>query len=91
MTVRMIRLTQIDSRANRRSVAQEIEALGEDDGIETTATISHPTREVDINPATIRSMTDRREGPGTRLTFVDGAGFPVTETRAEILQMIIPS
>jgi hypothetical protein len=91
MTVRMIALTQIDSRANRRSVAQEIEQLGEDDGHEGVADVGQPTRPVDVNPAFIRSMTDRREGPGTRITFADGGGFSVTETRETILQMANPS
>lgn len=91
MTVRMITLTQIDSRANRRSVAQEIEQLGEDDGHESVAEVGQPTREVDVNPACIRSMTDRREGTGTRLTFADGGGFSVVESRQTILSMANPS
>lgn len=89
--MRFIQLTQYDARAARSQVAQTLEALGEDDGHEDVASASTPTRPVDVNPEAIRSMTDRREGPGTRITFTDGGGFSVTEDRASILSMVNPS
>lgn len=91
MIASFITLTQVDSRQSRysrvRRVVQDVE--GEDDGLEEAASASsEPTRSVIVGVTTIRSMTARREGVGTRITFVDGGGFSVTETVEEVLRKI---
>lgn len=45
------------------------------------------TRPVLVNPANVRSITGRRDAVGSRLTFSDGGGYPVTETYDKIKEL----
>lgn len=77
--MKLITLTQHDTRASRDALASQLgDEFGEDDAIEGRA--EAPTRQVIVNADLIRSMTDRRGGSGSRLTFADGGGFSVVES-----------
>lgn len=56
----------------------------DEDEIEVTKTVS-----VTVNADHVRSFNPRREGrPGTRITFVNGSGFAVTEDYAQVGQLL---
>lgn len=98
----LIELNQIDSRATREAQAQvnrnsfyvATDEPGENGVSETQTSEALPvvTRKVLVNPAHIRSITPRREGDGagSRLTFADGGGYPVTETYEQIKSVVLP-
>lgn len=86
--MRLITLTQHDARAARDALNSDM-SYGEDDGVEGQT--EAPTRPVVVNADFIRAMTDRRTGPGTRITFADGGGFSVKETVSEVLAMVQPN
>lgn len=53
------------------------------------------TQLVVVNVETIRCFNPRKEGngrgPGTRLTFIDGGGYAVSETYEEVKQALVRS
>lgn len=50
------------------------------------------SRKLVINIDTIRCFYPRHEGkPGTRITFVDGGGFPVEEDYATVKGQVMPN
>ena len=47
------------------------------------------TTAVHVNPEHIRSFNARKnDKPGTRITFVNGTGFAVTESPEQVLELI---
>lgn len=59
-------------------------ARADEDGLEIENTVA-----VSVNPNAIRCFYARRGGkPGTRLTFVDGGGFAVSETPEAVTALI---
>lgn len=59
---------------------------GDDEGsnsapVNATAEVTRP---VLVSPSSIRSITARRNGSGSRLTFSDGGGYAVAESYDEI-------
>lgn len=87
--MKLITLTQHDTRASRNALASQLgDEFGEDDAIEGRA--ETPTRQVIINADFVRSLTDRRQGPGSRITFADGGGFSVVESVDYIKSVMNP-
>jgi hypothetical protein len=72
-----------------RARFEEVENDGEDDGITVTQPVERTTP-VMVETAHVRSFYPRHKRPdgtqpvGTRLTFSNSAGMPVTETFEEV-------
>lgn len=79
MTIATIQLTKIVSDPR-------VDAYNDNEEGEGPARVTTPTT---ILADSIRCFYPRRDDrPGTRITFRDGGGFAVTETKAEIDQLL---
>ena len=83
--MRMIKLTMIEN---------EVATEGEDD----TITVNATTAVTFVNPETVRSVHARKatqadmpRPAGTRIAFVNGSQFAVTESPEEVAALIAPT
>jgi len=88
-----VKLTMVIPERDRPYVyeGENVPEEGEDDGIvQLHPQTAEPTKPTVINAAHVRNIyarKKRRDGTtpvGTRITFVSGAGFAVTETLDEV-------